>query len=283
MNYGDYTMKIKIVADSSANMEYVDGVDFASVPLTIQAGDRSYVDNADLDVQGMLADLREYSGKTGTACPSVGDWYSAFGDADMVVGASITSGLSGCFNAARLAAKEYERDHPGKRVFILDSLSTGPELQLIVEKYVEYIRAGLSFDQIRGYIMSYAKKTRLLFSLERLENFAKNGRVSPAVAKVVGLLGIRVVGRASNEGTLEPTHKVRGERKAIAKLFEYMKDLGFQGGKVRISHSYNENAANSFAELIRNAFPSCDIQIRLNRGLCCYYAEEGGVLVGFEV
>ena len=276
-------MKYKIVADSSANMEHLDSVDFVSVPLTIQVGDKSYVDNAALDVPDMMRNLREYKGKTSTACPSVGDWYDAFGDADIVVGTSITSGLSGCFNSARLAAKEFVRDNPDKKVFILDSLSTGPEMQLIIEKYAEYIRAGFSFDQIRGSIMSYAKKTRLIFSLERLENFAKNGRVSPAVAKVVGLLGIRVVGKASNEGTLEPTYKVRGERKALSKLLEYMQELGFQGGKVRISHSYNEHGVQSLAGLIREAFPLCDIQIRLNRGLCCYYGEEGGVLVGFEV
>lgn len=276
-------MKFKIVADSSANLDCINGVDFTSVPLTIQAGPNSYVDDASLDVRAMLDGLKNYEGKTGTACPSVGDWYSAFGDADIVVGASITSGLSGCFNAARLAAKEYMKNHPEKKVFILDSLSTGPELQLLIEKYAEYIKSGFSFDQIRGSIMSYTKKTHLLFSLERLENFAKNGRVNPAVAKVVGLLGIRVVGRASDEGTLEPTFKVRGERKALTKLFDYMKELGFQGGKVRISHSYNENAADNFAELIRSTFPNCDIQIRLNRGLCCYYAEEGGILVGFEI
>ena len=276
-------MKYKIVADSSANMEHLDSVDFASVPLTIQVGDKSYVDNAALDVPDMMRNLREYKGKTSTACPSVGDWYDAFGDADIVVGTSITSGLSGCFNSARLAAKEFVRDNPDKKVFILDSLSTGPEMQLIVEKYAEYIKEGFSFDQLRGSIMSYAKKTRLLFSLERLENFAKNGRVSPAVAKVVGLLGIRVVGRASDEGTLEPTYKVRGEKKALSKLLEYMQELGFQGGKVRISHSYNENAAHNLAGMLRQAFPGCDIKICLNRGLCCYYAEEGGVLVGFEV
>ena len=276
-------MKYKIVADSSANMENLDGIDFASVPLTIQVGNEAFVDNKDLNVPDMMQKLKEHKGKTGTACPSVGDWYSAFGDADIVVGTSITSGLSGCFNSARLAAREYVRDHPERKVFILDSLSTGPEMQLIIEKYAEYIRAGLSFDQIRGSIMSYAKKTRLIFSLERLENFAKNGRVSPAVAKVVGLLGIRVVGKASNEGTLEPTYKIRGEKKALSKLLEYMQELGFQGGKVRISHSYNEHGAQSLARLIREAFPLCDIQIRLNRGLCCYYAEEGGVLVGFEV
>lgn len=276
-------MKYKIVADSSANLDQMDGVDFASVPLTIQAGEKSYVDTADLDVPSMLAELREYNGKSGTACPSVGDWYNAFGDADIIVGTSITSGLSGCFNSARLAATEYTKDHPGRKVFILDSLSTGPEMQLLVEKYAEHIKAGLSFDQMRGSIMAYAKRTRLLFSLERLENFAKNGRVNPAVAKIVGFFGIRVVGRASDEGTLEPTFKCRGERKALDKLFEYMQELGFKGGKVRISHSYNESAAHSFADKVRQVFPECDIKIRLNRGLCCYYAEEGGVLVGFEV
>ena len=276
-------MKYKIVADSSANMENLDGIDFTSVPLTIQVGNISFVDNKDLNVPEMMQKLRDYKGKTGTSCPNAGDWYSAFDDADIVVGTSITSGLSGCFNSARLAAREYIRDHPERKVFILDSLSTGPEMQLIIEKYAEYIRAGYSFDQIRGSIMSYAKKTRLIFSLEKLENFAKNGRVSPAVAKVVGLLGIRVVGKASNEGTLEPTYKIRGEKKARSKLLEYMQELGFQGGKVRISHSYNEHGAQSLAELIREVFPLCDIQIRLNRGLCCYYAEEGSVLVGFEV
>ena len=132
-------MKYKIVADSSANMEHLDGIDFASVPLTIQVGDKSYVDNAALDVPDMMHNLREYKGKTSTACPSVGDWYDAFGDADIVVGTSITSGLSGCFNSARLAAKEYIRNNPNKKVFILDSLSTGPEMQLIVEKYAEYV------------------------------------------------------------------------------------------------------------------------------------------------
>ena len=105
-------MKYKIVTDSSANMDNLDGIDFASVPLTIQIGNDAFVDNEDLDVPDMMQKLKEYKGKSGTACPSVGDWYSAFGDADIVVGTSITSGLSGCFNSARLAAREYVRDHP---------------------------------------------------------------------------------------------------------------------------------------------------------------------------
>lgn len=275
-------MKIKLVADSSANLNSMEGVDFSAVPLRILAGDREYVDTHELDVPGMLKDLKAYKGKSCTACPGVEDWISAFGDADIVYGAAITSNLSGCWNSASVAAKEYLERKPGAKVFILDSLSTGPEMELILEKYAELIREEKDFEAVCDEIKAYMKRTQLIFSLESLANFAKNGRISPTVAAAAGLLGIRVVGRASDEGTLEPMHKCRGEAKTISQLFATMKKLGFRGGKVRLSHSYNEGAAEKLAEMIRSEFPECDIRIRLNRGLCCYYAEVGGLLVGFE-
>ena len=155
-------------------------------------------------------------------------------------------------------------------------------MQLILEKYAELIRASKSFDEICKEIRAYLARTHLIFSLESLDNFAKNGRVSPIVAKAVGVLGLRIVGKASDEGTLEPMHKCRGEKRALGQLLETMTELGYRGGKVRIAHSYNEDAATAFADMIRTHFPECDLSIIRNRGLCCYYAEEGGVLVGFE-
>ena len=275
-------MKLKIVADSSANVTALEGVAFSSVPLTILVGSNEYVDNDKLDVPAMLKDLREYKGKTSTACPSVSDWIAAFDGADTVLGVAITSNLSGCYNSACIAAEEYMAANPGAKVFILDSLSAGPELQMILEKYVELIHAGKSFEEICEEIKAYHAHTHLMFSLESLDNFAKNGRVSPVVAKAVGILGIRIVGRASEEGTLEPQHKCRGEKKALRQLVTSMQELGYQGGKVRIAHSYNEPAAKELAAMLREAYPASDVSIGHNRGLCCYYAEEGGLLVGFE-
>ncbi len=275
-------MKIKLVTDSSSNMYTMDGIDFSSAPLKIIAGDKEYTDTETLDVVGMLKDLKEYKGKSSTACPGVGDWMDAFDGADMVFGVAITSNLSGCYNAASIAAEDYMAEHPEKKVFILDSLSTGPEMELILEKYRELIQADKGFEEICEEIQEYCKRTHLLFSLESLTNFAKNGRISPAVAAAIGLLGIRVVGRASDVGTLEPMHKCRGEKKALQQLMESMKEAGYQGGKVRLSHSYNAEAAEKLAGMIKAQYPDADISIRYNRGLCCYYAEEGGVLVGFE-
>ena len=104
---------------------------------------------------------------------------------------------------------------------MIDSLSAGPELTLIVEKLEEMISEGKSYEEICTYIPEYQKKTGLLFMLESLNNFAANGRVSPAVAKIAGVLGIRIVGKASDVGTLEPTDKCRGEAKSLSAMLRH--------------------------------------------------------------
>lgn len=275
-------MQIKLVADSSANLHTLSGTNFSSVPLKILAGEKEYTDTETLDTAVMMKALREYKGKSGTACPSVGDWLEAFGGADVVYGVAITSNLSGCYNAASLAAEEYMASNPGKKVFILDSLSTGPEMELILEKYLELIAAGKEFEEVCAEITAYYTRTHLLFSLESLSNLAKNGRVSPAVAAVAGLLGIRVIGCASEQGTLDVMHKSRGEKKALQQLLTSMQEIGYTGGKVRISHTHNPETAEKLADMLRAAYPNCDLSIRCNGALCCFYAEEGGLLVGFE-
>ena len=274
-------MNIKLVADSSANGPF-DNLEVTSVPLKIVTDNQEYVDDPQLDVAGMLKDLREYKGRSSTACPSVSDWVQAFDGADMVLGVAITSNLSGTYQSSLIAAEEYAATHPDTKIFILDSLSTGPEMQLILEKYKELVDESKSFEEIQKEIQAYCSRTHLLFALSSLDNFAKNGRINPAVAKAVGILGIRVVGRASDEGTLEPMHKCRGEKKALQQLLRSMQEAGYQGGKVRLTHSYNPAAAEAFAAMLQEVYPDCDVSICCNRGLCCYYAEEGSLLVGFE-
>ena len=68
----------------------------------------------------------------------------------------------------------------------------------------------------------------------------------------------------------------------LSSLLKYMKELGYQGGKVRISHNGNGKMAAALAAQIRALFPNPDIRIYAARALCSYYAEKGGILVGLE-
>lgn len=274
--------KFKIVADSSADLNFLDGVPFASAPLKIITDTKEYVDNAKLDVEQMVDELSAYKGKSTTACPSSSDWLESFGDAEKVFCVTITGALSGSCNAARVAKHDYEEEYPDRSVFVIDSLSAGPEPGLIVEKLKEYILSGMPYEEICEKITEYKSRTGLIFMLESMKNLANNGRVNPFVAKAAGLLGIRVVGKASDKGELDPMEKSRGEKKALSAIVNIMKELGVRGGKVKIGHCRNEAAALSLKEQIIDTFPTAAVDIYRSRGLCSFYCEKGGLMIGFE-
>lgn len=272
---------IKIVVDSSSNLTSLEGVDFGCAPLKINTEKMEYTDTAELDVNDMVNTLYRYTGKSSTSCPNLTDWLTAFGDAERIVCFTITSNLSGSYNSAYKAKELYEAEHPDRRVLVVDSLSAGPEIALIAEKCRELILLGKSLDEIEKDLALY--KTELLFVLESMKNLANNGRISKLAATAAGVLGVRAVGKASDEGTLEMLSKCRGASKALQSLVEHAKALGYKGGKMRLSHCQNESFAKDFAAKIRTEFTDAKIVIEECRALCSFYAEKGGMLVGFEV
>ena len=97
-----------------------------------------------------------------------------FGGAEDVFCVAITSGLSGSYNAACIAKEMYETEHPGRRVFVIDSLSAGPELTLLVEKLEELIVAGKSFEEICDYMPKDTENKELLEEIERVKMQMEN-------------------------------------------------------------------------------------------------------------
>lgn len=275
-------MQYQIVADSSSNLFQLEDVSYAHVPMKLITSEKEYVDVPGLNLEELVCALEKLTSPTGSSCPNSQEWLDAFGDADGVFGVTITSNLSGCHSAASVAADDYRTQKPDAKVCILDSLSTGPEMKLIVEKLRERILSGDVFEQIEQTVRNYMKHTHLLFTLQSLNNLARNGRVSPAVAKIATVLRICIMGRASDVGTLEPLQKCRGEKRALIALVDKMKELGFKGGKVRIDHCLNLEGARQLRDMILSHFPSADIIIDECRALCSFYAERGGLLVGFE-
>ncbi|MBQ7370061.1 MAG: DegV family protein [Clostridia bacterium] len=274
--------EVKIVADSSSDVLKLNKINYEVAPLKMIASFGEYVDDADLDVDGMIAEFDKHDEKIKTACPSEGDWLDAFGDAKYVFCITITSGLSGSYNSARLAKTEYENLYPDRKVCLIDSLSAGPELMLIIEKIEEWILEGKSFEEIEKSIAIYQKKTHLAFMLQSLKNLKNNGRVSGLVAKIAGVLDLRIVGVASEQGTLEPLSKPRGDKRALDALLKIFAERGYRGGKIYIRHCWNESLATRLKEKILEIYETAKVEIHKCRGLCSFYAEKGGLMIGFE-
>ena len=275
-------MKIKIVCDSASNIFSMEGANYSSVPMKIIAGDREFVDTAELDLLGMVNFLKEYKSKSGSSCPNVQEWLDAFEDADWVFGVTITKHLSGSYNAAQQAAVTYMEENPGKQAFIFDSLSTGPEMMMLVDKIVELVNQGCDFETIKARVLDYHNHCHTVFCLQSMNNLARNGRVHPAVAKIAGMLGIRAVGAAEG-GQIVAAHKPRGEKKAVAAMVQMMEERGLQDGNlVRVAHCYGEAAANAFIQAVKERYSNCRFILEPTSALCSFYAEEGGLIVGYE-
>ncbi|HFI0067998.1 TPA: DegV family protein [Streptococcus suis] len=279
--------KWKIVADSGCDYRQLKNLapdtEFISVPLTIQVGDQAFIDDANLDIDHMMNVMEASKSAAGSACPSPQAYQAAFEGAENIFVITITGGLSGSFNAARVARDMFVEEHPEVNIHLIDSLSAGGEMDLIVDEINRLIATGLEFEELVQAITTYQENSKLLFVLAKVDNLVKNGRLSKLVGTVVGLLNIRMVGEASSEGKLELLQKARGHKKSVTAAFEEMKKAGYNGGRIVMAHRNNAKFFQQFSELVKASFPNAIVDQVATSGLCSFYAEDGGLLMGYEI
>lgn len=280
-------MTWKIVADSGCDYRTIENlaVDtlFESVPLTIQVGDEIFIDNAQLNVDDMMEKMYATSSASKSACPSPDDYMKAFDGASNIFVVTITGTLSGSHNSAQVAKKLYLEEHPNVNIHIIDTLSAGGENDLIIKNLNLLIGQGLSYEEVVTEITAYQAKTKLLFVLAKVDNLVKNGRLSKLLGAVVGLLNIRMVGEASQDGKLELLQKARGANKSLIAAFDELIKAGYAGGQIIIAHRNNLKFCQQFSKMVREKFPQAVIEVIPTSGLCSFYAEENGLLMGYEI
>lgn len=273
---------IKLIIDSSSNMKSDPDHNVEVVPLTISFGGKDYIDDQNLNIREFLNDMNQNQVAGKTTCPSIQAWLNALEGTEKAIIITMTSGMSGTFSSALQAKTMYEEKHPTSQIIVVDSRSAGPELTIVLHGIEKMIQGDIRFVDLEEVIAKFRMRTRLLFILQSLHNLSLNGRVSPVAAKVVGLLKINLIGTASKEGKLEPLTKARGMKKAMRELLKYMKDDNYHGGEVIIDHCENEKDAEIIKDKILAEYPDAQVTIRPMRGLCSFYAEEGGIMVGFH-
>lgn len=279
-------MKWKIVTDSSASIRFDDKInghiDFQVVPFLINIGTDLFIDN-DINQVPNLMDAMEAS-KLGSssACAAPDTFEKAFEGAENVICFTISSALSGSYNSAVLGRNLSLEKNPHQNIHIFDTLSAGSEQDLLIRKTIELIEQRLDFEQVIQTLTDYHKSTSIVYMLESVDNLVKNGRLNKIVGGMIGLLGIRLVATRTDEGVIEIIHKSKGSKRALQTMLDHLIASGYQGGGIDISYSLNKKTAEDLKNLILNKFPQAHVEIRPTSGLCSYYAQRGGLLVGYS-
>lgn len=251
------------------------------MPFVITVGDQHFVDDEDLDLQKMLHDMEQEKEASHTACPAPGTWLQHFEKASHTFAITISSQVSGSMNSALAAMDMALEEHPEKKIAVLDSKSTGPELVLCVRELERLAREGVDFDEAVARANTFLERTKILFALSSFDNLIKSGRMGKMTGFLARALGMWGIGTASEEGTIVVEGKARGTKKAVRELINRMKERGFAGGRVAISHCDNLAVAQTLKENILQLWGNSEIEIIPTRGLCSYYAERGGLIIGF--
>lgn len=277
-------MTVKIITDSGADafMSSISGIAHSNVTLTIRAGSSSWLDDGQLNISNFVATLKHTKERTSTACPSVQEWMNSFEGADEIYVLTITSALSGTYNSAVQAARIYTENHTNVKIQVFDTRSAGPQIRLLAEDLAQMVNDGLRFDQIVETMKFKIRQTDLLFVLENLDNLANNGRINPAVARIAHMFKLNIFGTASDAGKFEMLGKTRGGKKMFGKMIKTMEKEGYHGGKVLIDHVEAKEKAEQMKYALLSAYPNAQITLSECGGLCSYYAEDGGLMIGFE-
>lgn len=287
-------MSWAIVADSSCNLRSIEASDesanYATVPLVIHVGGVDYVDDESLDVHELNRIITEEPEASSSSCPSAGVWAEQFRKYDNVIAITISANLSGSYEAATMARNivldEYAREHEGvisgKNIHLVDSRAAGGKLEVLVTSLSRYLsNSEPTFDEAVAFIDNIEKKSQVLFSLSSYENLTKNGRMPRLAGTLASRLNIRVLGTASQEGTIKIVGPARGEKKMAKKIIASMEADGFSGGLVYIDHVENEPAALQLKQTILERWPESEIHILPCGALCSYYAENQGLIIGY--
>ena len=280
-------MEWKIVVDTACDFREIpnkaENVTYERVPFSLQIEDKVFVDTLDLDIDKMMEEMYASSEPARSACPSPEAYLAAYRGAKNVIVLTLTGGMSGSYNSAIIGEKMLKEENEDVNIHIIDTLSAGGENDLYLLKINELIKEGLSFDEVVSEMRKYQENSKLIFVLEKVDNLVKNGRLNKLAAAVVGLLNMRMVGEASDEGTLHLLNKVRGEKKAVSTVVDEMIKAGYKGGRVVVTHRNNEDICKKIQDKLKEKFSNIEFMIVPTSGICSFYGEEGGMLLGYEI
>lgn len=278
-------MSMRIVADSccdvSPEVEKQTGIEL--VPLTIQIGDKEFRDDKNLDIDGLIEDMKNSPIAPKTACPSPQDFIESYkGDGSVFV-VILSSALSGTYKSAMMAKDIFLEEVENKFIHVFDSLSASVGETLVSLHISELINKGLKEMEIVEKVNAYIKDMRTFFTLKSLDNLVKSGRVSHFVAKVSSILSVKPIMAENGEGQIEVHEKVVGAKRVFKRLVEVIGEQGqnLEDKVLGIAHCNALESALAFKEEVLKRYNFKDIVIVRTGGISSVYANEGGLIIAF--
>lgn len=276
-------MTYKIIGDSCLDLteELKKDPHFQMIPLTLEVGSTRVIDDETFDQKAFLKLVRETEDCPRTACPSPERFKEAYEcDAENIFVITLSSHLSGSYNAARLGRELYIEEHGAdKNILIVDSESASAGELNIALTIRDLCEQGLSFEEITKKTECYRDEMETFFVLETLDFLQKNGRLSGLKAFIASALNIKPV-MGAEKGIIIKRDQARGMNKALNRMADLASGTAEASSKrLVIAHCNNEARAEQVKEMMVKRAAFREIVITNTAGVATVYAGDGGIVM----
>ena len=181
---------------------------------------------------------------------------------------SLSTGISGTYNSACLAAETLEPQYPERKIRVIDSLCASAGFGLLVEVMADKRDEGMGFDELAEWTEVHKMNVNQWFFVSDLDCLKRGGRVSATSALIATALKICPVMNVNFEGKLIPREKIRTKKKAIVRLVDDMMEHVENGaaytGRCTISHSDCLEDAQEVARLVGEKIPALKGKVEIS-------------------
>lgn len=213
--------KTAIIVDSGCDIseELINRYDIRVMRLKVMYGETVYSDG--LDIDPMEVYRRFPADIPTTSTPNMAEVMEVVQQAkqdgyENVIGITISSGLSGTYNAMALTFRELE----GMKAFAFDSKNISIGAGLFAIWAAQELEGGAAFEQVVEGLNRKLGDSKVFFYMDTLEYLKKGGRITPAVAIVGKVLNLKPVISCNSKGVYYTVAKIRGAGRGISKLLE---------------------------------------------------------------
>ncbi len=220
-------MAVQFIIDSASDVlpSECKKLGVTHLPLKVRFGDKEFSDGVDLSYKKfykLLTSGKEEHPTTSQVPPHLFEeaYEKVTKNGDTAVVIALSSGLSGTYQSACIAAEEYE----GK-VFVVDSLNATIGERLLLQYGLQLAEEGLDAPAIAQKLNEVKGRVRFFARLDTLEYLKKGGRISATTAMVGTMLNIKPLIAVEN-GLVQSAGKARGIKQADKMLRDFVSKTG---------------------------------------------------------
>lgn len=254
--------KIVLISDSSCDLPLtcMNKYEIEIVPFYVSFDtEKYYKEIEELSIEDFYKRLRSEKIFPKTSLPSINDYYERFKThieaGNSIICVTLSNHFSGSYNSAVNARELILENYPNAQIEIINSLNaTGGQGAFVLE-IGRMIMDGLNYTTIVETALKIRDTARIFFFVETLDYLEHGGRIGKAAALLGTMLNVKPIIYLQN-GLLFPSGKVRGTKKAIAKILETTKEhVGEHANDYHylIAHADNTEYANIIKEGIEKS------------------------------